>query len=217
MSERSARIAEIIGNGGVGVMPTDTIYGLVASACDAAAVARAEALKRGRSGKALIVLITRAQQMRMFCPTLSSELYERAQLLWARRGADYATLVAASKNVSADVSVRRRGISIIVPCRNPRFAYIHKNTGGMAFRMIVPQADASRTRVIYEVMTRVGPVIATSVNHTGDAPAQTVAQCREIFGDACDFYIGPAAPETPAAPSVVVRLSDDGRCDIVRM
>ncbi len=53
----SPRIAGILRKGGVGIIPTDTLYGIVASALDPRAVARIYRLRRRNPKKPSIVLI----------------------------------------------------------------------------------------------------------------------------------------------------------------
>lgn len=54
------RTTKILKNGGVGVMPTDTIYGLVGQALKPETVARIYALKRRAPDKPCIILISSA-------------------------------------------------------------------------------------------------------------------------------------------------------------
>ena len=51
-------IIKILKNGGVGIMPTDTLYGLVGSAYSKKAVNRIYKLKKRKKSKKLIVLIS---------------------------------------------------------------------------------------------------------------------------------------------------------------
>ena len=57
------QIIDIIKSGGVGVMPTDTIYGIVASAVNAEAVRRIHEIKNRPEDKRLIVLIGNRGQL----------------------------------------------------------------------------------------------------------------------------------------------------------
>lgn len=60
---RDPRIVAALQRGGVGVLRTDTLYGLVASADNEAAVERVYVLKRRDDGKSPIVLIADIEQM----------------------------------------------------------------------------------------------------------------------------------------------------------
>ncbi len=200
MTPELQHIIALVKDGGIGVMPTDTIYGIVASAHHPASVARVEAMKAKDRHKPLIVLITQTVHMRTLCPTLSSDDLARADLLWARRGDDYAFL---ARTVDDD-TLNTRGISIILPCTDPQTAYLHKGTGGLAFRRITKNARCPHGNALYDVIDAVGPLIATSANRSGAASVHHHAQAQKIFGDACDFYSGGTITETQ--PSLVVRL-----------
>lgn len=57
---------EILKNGGVGVIPTDTIYGLVGSALRSETVERISKIKNRSDGKGFIVLISSIEDLKMF-------------------------------------------------------------------------------------------------------------------------------------------------------
>lgn len=58
------KVAELLKSGGVGFMPSDTIYGLSARALDEAAVEKVHKLKKRDAGKPCIVLISKAAQLK---------------------------------------------------------------------------------------------------------------------------------------------------------
>ncbi len=57
---------EILKNGGVGVIPTDTIYGLVGSALKPETVERISRIKNRSDGKGFIVLISSIEYLKVF-------------------------------------------------------------------------------------------------------------------------------------------------------
>ena len=61
--EFDQNIIDIIKNGGVGVLPTDTIFGVVASVFKPEAVARIYEVKKRPNDKKLIVLISNRGQL----------------------------------------------------------------------------------------------------------------------------------------------------------
>lgn len=201
MTEDIRHICAYLANGGIGVMPTDTVFGIVARAADPAAVARVDAVKgRTASAKMPIVLITHTAQMLQLCPSIPPSAVARAEQLWAWRGDDAAYIVRL-----CGAQARRRGVSVIVPCHDAQLAYLHKGSGGIAFRRITENTRTPDTNRLYDVITAVGPVIATSANRSGEDVVTHGAQARALFGDACDFYVsGTSLPATH--PSMVVRL-----------
>ena len=71
------QVAESIQNGGVCVIPTDTLYALVASALNPDAVDRIYDLKQRDPEKPLIVLISDIAQLEQFGVVVSDELEAR--------------------------------------------------------------------------------------------------------------------------------------------
>lgn len=57
---------EILKNGGVGVIPTDTIYGIVGSALKKEAVRKVSKIKKRSDGKGFIVLISSVEELKIF-------------------------------------------------------------------------------------------------------------------------------------------------------
>jgi L-threonylcarbamoyladenylate synthase len=73
---------EILKNGGVGVIPTDTIYGLVGSALLPETVKRISALKKRADDKAFIVLISSVEDLKLFNINLSENILEFLHKYW---------------------------------------------------------------------------------------------------------------------------------------
>lgn len=111
-------VAEILRSGGVGVLPTDTLYGVVASALNPEAVSRVYELKRRNPAKPCIVLISDIEAIEEFGVILSNELRERLQSYWPGPN------------------------SIILPTIDETFSYLTRDTEGIAFR--VPDDDGLR-------------------------------------------------------------------------
>lgn len=104
-------IVESINEGGVGIIPTDTIYGLVGSALLPDTVDRIYQLKRRDKNKPLIVLISDIEQCEQFGIELSEKLIEQLNSYWP--GA----------------------YSIILPTIDDQFEYLSRNTDAIAFRL----------------------------------------------------------------------------------
>jgi L-threonylcarbamoyladenylate synthase len=68
--EINEKVVELLKAGGVGLLPTDTIYGLSALALDKKAVERVHELKERDDGKPLVVLIAEAGQLNELGPSL---------------------------------------------------------------------------------------------------------------------------------------------------
>ncbi|MFH1454922.1 MAG: L-threonylcarbamoyladenylate synthase [bacterium] len=104
-------IVEIIKNGGVGVLPTDTLYGLVGSAFSKKAVDKIYDLKSRSERKSLIILISSIDDLKDF----GVEINEKAKIFmkkfWPGK------------------------VSIVLPFHNNKLYYLDKMGGTLAFRL----------------------------------------------------------------------------------
>lgn len=147
----------VLRDGGVGVLATDTLYGLVAHAENRQAVERLYELKGRRPDKPLIILIASIKDVERFGVKVNTELTQQLKGYWPGP------------------------VSIILPCNNDKFEYLHRGTNSLAFR--VPGKTSLR-----KMLRKTGPIVAPSANPEGLEPARTIAQARTYFGDKIDFY-----------------------------
>ena len=104
-------IVEILKNGGVGVLPTDTLYGLVGSALSKKAVARIYKLRRRNPKKPTIILISSLKDLNFFNIKPNSQLKKILNRFWPGK------------------------ISIILNCPSKKFLYLHRGAKTLAFRL----------------------------------------------------------------------------------
>lgn len=170
------KIAAVLRNGGTAVLPTDTIYGIHASALDTDAVDRVYKI-RGRSpDKPFIILISSIEQLELFDIKITNKTKAFLKEKWPAR------------------------LSVILPCRNDKFQYLHRGTQSLAFR--VPDRQDLR-----ELVDMTGPLISTSVNPEGESPAEFIEQAEKYFGDKIDKYVDGGKLSSP--PSTVIKISDE--------
>lgn len=110
MRVSSDESAKLIREGKIGVIPTDTLYGLVASASDPAAVARVYQVRGRDTGKPCIVLIGDETDLGMFGVD-SGVLPDPIGRWWPGK------------------------VSIVFPCSDARWSHLHRGTGTIAFRV----------------------------------------------------------------------------------
>jgi len=103
--------AQRLAAGEVGVVPTDTLYGIVGSALKPAAVERIYKLREREQDKPMIVLIGGGVD------------FERLQIGIPER----------TRNLLG--KVWPGPVSVIVSVPSPALAYLHRGTGSIAFRM----------------------------------------------------------------------------------
>jgi L-threonylcarbamoyladenylate synthase len=139
--------------GAVVVLPTDTVYGLVALARDPAATARLFAVKQRSAGVPLAVLCASTVQ---------------------------ALALAAPVDPAAVAAVAARwwpgALTLVLP-RRPGVE-LHLGEPATTIGLRVP--DHGLLRAVAE---RVGPLAATSANHHGEPVVTTAAAARDVFGD----------------------------------
>jgi len=110
MSNRHELIA-IIKNGGVAVMPTDTIYGLVGQALNRQTVERLYRLKKRSPDKPYIILISSYKDLAIFGIVPSAEIMVFLKKYWPGE------------------------VSVILPCPDKKWRYLHRGTDQLAFRL----------------------------------------------------------------------------------
>lgn len=170
----------ILLGGGIGVLPTDTLYGIVGSARIPRTVERIYTLKRRNPEKPLIVLVASIDDLEEFGVVLSDELRGRLAAYW---------------------SPGREPTSIVLPTIDEQFAYLDRGTGTIAFRM--PQKET-----LLDILRRTGPLVAPSANMEGEPPAETIAEARRYFGTDVDFYVDQG--ELKGKASTLIVLGEDG-------
>ena len=152
----SSAIASLVA-GEVGIIPTDTLYGIVGSALKPPTVGLIYRLRERDLDKPLIVMLSSAAEIGRFV-AVSDGQRELLEQLWPGP------------------------VSVILRCQNEALAYLHRNSGGVAFR--VPANPALR-----EFLKATGPLVAPSANPQGSEPATSVEEAQNYFGDRVAFYI----------------------------
>lgn len=118
MNQVYAKAIEVLSEGGVAVIPTDTIYGVVARALDSQAVERVYTVRERNTKKPCIVLISNIEEVRTFGVVLTDT-----------------DITALSKYWPGANSIIFEGISDL-------YEYLHKGGGSLAFR--VPDTELLR-------------------------------------------------------------------------
>lgn len=149
-----------IKDGQIGIMPTDTIYGVVASALNKDSVERVYAVRGRDLEKPCIILIADKEEVKKFNVKISDVAQNTMDTYWP--GA----------------------VSIIFPCTDKKLKYLHRGTNSLAFR--VP--DPSHKELI-DFLKQTGPLIAPSANLAGNPPAKTIEEAEDMFPATVDFYI----------------------------
>jgi L-threonylcarbamoyladenylate synthase len=151
-------LASIIKNNGVAVIKTDTLYGIVGLAKNSIVVDRIYKLKNRNPLKPVVVLISSFSDIENFGIHLSDDIKEKLNKYWPGK------------------------ISIIIPVDGSLdLHYLHKGTGGIAFRL--PDDEN-----LIKLIKQTGPLVAPSANPEGLEPAKNIKEAMQYFGDFIDYY-----------------------------
>lgn len=157
---RPENFAKVLRHGGIGVLPTDTIYGIVGSALSKRAVKRIYKVKGRNFKKPLIVLIAGYSDLARFGVRPTAEQKKLLRSVW-KEG--------------------KRPTSVILPAPGKKFAYLHRGAESIAFRR--PNVAS-----LLRLLRRAGPLVAPSANPEGQRPAATIEEAIAYFGEGVDFY-----------------------------
>lgn len=181
--EKSDKLVELLKNGQIGVMPTDTIYGIVGSALNPRTVEEIYALRKRASDKPMIILTSSLEDLKKFDIILTTAQINFLKKIWPNP------------------------VSVILPCIQERFSYLHRGKKSLAFR--VP-----KNTELLRILRKVGPLVAPSANFEKEKPLETVSETRKHFGDKVAFYIDGGILKSK--PSTIIRLYKDGARIVVR-
>lgn len=152
------KLVSILKDGGIAVIKTDTLYGVVGLANNQHVVDRIYKIKNRDPLKPVVVLLSDASDLGKFGIHMDADLKTITDMYWPGK------------------------VSIVLETSDKiELHHIHKGTGGVAFR--VPD-DA----MLRELLQQTGPLIAPSANPEGKAPAKDIATAMEYFGDQVNFY-----------------------------
>lgn len=108
MKDKKKEIINFLKNDGVGVIPTDTIYGLVGSAYSKKAVEKIYKVKNRNKKKPFIVLISSISDLEKFG---IKKIFPILNEVWPGK------------------------VSVVLPCILPKLKYLHRGTKSIAFRL----------------------------------------------------------------------------------
>jgi len=185
-------LIKILKEGGVVVMPTDTLYGIVARAEDREAVGKIYQIRKRAPQKPCIILIGDQSELGKFSITLT----EKQKNIFNENGSS-----------SFSVAQGLRPTSIVLDCTDDKLEYLHRGTNTLAFRL-------SASKDLRDLLIEVGPLIAPSANPEGLTPAKNISEARNYFGEQVDLYVD--GGEINREPSRVIRLHPDGSTSILR-
>lgn len=171
-------LVKILKKGGVGVIPTDTLYGVVGSAFSKKTVERIYKVRGRDPKKPCIILISSIHDLQKF--GISPEL------------------IRANKSMLEKVWPGK--VSIVLPVEKKsqkKITYLHRGVESLAFRF-------PNKKALIAILKKTGPLVAPSANKEGFPPALTISDAKKYFGDTIDFYM--SAGTRKSKPSKIISL-----------
>lgn len=105
------QIIDLLKMGGVGIMPTDTIYGIVGSALLPKTVEEIYTLRKRAKDKPFIILISSIDHLKKFDITITPEQKNFLEKIWPNP------------------------VSVILTCPEGKFTFLHRGKKSLAFRI----------------------------------------------------------------------------------
>jgi L-threonylcarbamoyladenylate synthase len=180
---------ECLREGGVGILPTDTIYGVVGSALNKKTVARIYRLRKRNPKKPMIILVGDVSNIEPFGVHLGIAAKRMLATLWPGKVSVILPISSSEKEAMAE------------------FKYLHRGTGTLAFRL--PKEAWLRS-----LLRATGPLVAPSANFEGEPPATTIRAAKKYFGKEVDFYSD--AGKLVSEPSTIVAIDKKGKMRLLR-
>ncbi len=181
MEKKHKKVLEVLQNGGIVVMPSDTIYGVFAVAQNKKVVEKLYKVRKRKKNKACIILIADIKELDKFGIKI-----DRTQ--------EKFILSKKDKNPT----------TFIVRCPLEKYAYLHRGLGTLAFR--IPSQKTKRSRALLILLKATGPLIAPSANLPGKAPARTISEAKKYFGKKVDYYLA-YGRSLNAKPSQIIDIT----------
>lgn len=167
------KIIDYLKEGETGILPTDTIYGILGSALNKKTVEKIYRLRKRNKEKPMIILISSLKDLKLF-------------------------------NVKADERILKKfwpnPISIILPCTDKNFRYLHRGKNSLAFRL--PDHP-----LLLRILKKTGPLVAPSANFEGEKSSETSEEAFNYFRNKTSFYLD--AGRLQSKPSTIISLTDN--------
>jgi len=192
-----AVITKNLKRGGIGVLPTDTMYGIVGRALNKKTVERIYVLRKRNPKKPMIILIAHVGDVARFGVALDAQTKKILDHVWPGK-----VSVVLPQSVGNKKLVKK-------------FRYLHRGTRSLAFRLPEPAW-------LRALLLKTGPLVAPSANFEGRPPARTVKEAKRYFGDKVQFYVDigrlASKPSTlVAAERGIIRVLRPGAVNIDKL
>lgn len=211
-------IASILLSGGIGIFPTDTLYGVVGSALNKKTVERIYKLRRRDLKKPMIILISSKNDLKKFGIKITSQQEKILRKIWPGKISVIFDcplkkfLPPQPKNLTKNILSTNKQISLdYAGSTNDYFRcggeYLHRGTFSLALRL-------PKDENLIKILKKTGPLVAPSANIAGKEPAKTFAEAKKYFGEKVDFYVDKG--KLKSTHSTLIKLNKEGKIEILR-
>jgi len=175
MQNNWLKAKKILENDGVVVLPTDTLYGVIGCALSKKSVEKIYKIKGRTETKPFIVLVTSLKDIGLFGIKINKDQAKFLEKIWPGK------------------------VSVILPCKLSKWRYLHRGEESIAFRMVGP-----KNINLFNLINKVGPLVAPSANKQGESPALNITQAKGYFNKEVDLYINGGTKTNK--PSTIVKF-----------
>jgi L-threonylcarbamoyladenylate synthase len=155
------KLALLLKEGVIGVIPTDTIYGICTSALKENSVKEIYKLRKRNPQKPMIILISKIEDLNIFGAKPTKKEIEFLNKIWPGR-------------VSVVFKIKDKS-------KKEKFKYLMGKGDSLAFR--VPQNNLLR-----KILNISGPLVAPSANYEGKEPAKNIQEAKRYFKDRVVYF-----------------------------
>ncbi|MFH1608390.1 MAG: Sua5/YciO/YrdC/YwlC family protein [Patescibacteria group bacterium] len=203
MDSKYLKITKILKSDGIGILPTDTLYGLVASAFSKKAVNRIFKLKKRNKSKKLIILISSLKDLEKFNIKITKSQKEVLEKFWP-----HATQSWRGKQEA--VSIILNNIAFRLP-KNKKLIEILRKTGPLVAPSANPESKKPAENV-KQAKNYFGPVRSRSPQ--GSRSTRSARAASNGIGDQVDFYL--SGGTLKSKPSTLIKLDKNGKYRVLR-
>ncbi|MFP1715317.1 threonylcarbamoyl-AMP synthase [Bifidobacteriaceae bacterium GH005] len=199
INEESLQMAaQIINEGGVIVVPTDTVYGVACDPFNEAAVAKIYELKRRPRTKALQILMNGVEDLEKLGLYLPSPLDILGKKFLP---GGYSPIARAKKDsVASKLATLCKTNETDEKTQETETTQAIESTQGVR----VPDCPE-----LMQILRVTGPLAASSANRSGNESADSVEEAFEAFGNEIPLYLNAGPTRSHVASTVVGADSSD--------
>lgn len=190
--------AQIINEGGVIVVPTDTVYGVACDPFNEAAVAKIYELKRRPRTKALQILMNGVEDLEKLGLYLPSPLDILGKKFLP---GGYSPIARAKKD-----SVASKLATLCKTNETDEKTQETESTQAIESTQGVRVPDCPE---LMQILRVTGPLAASSANRSGNESADSVEEAFEAFGNEIPLYLNAGPTRSHVASTVVGADSSD--------